>query len=262
MTRAAGVLAVQLVAFWPVWRWYVSRLADGSDEPWGIVALATACAFVLARGRLRDPGDGPLRAATALTAAYAAGYPWLPPLVRALIAVAAVAHVAAPAFFGRRVHLALAGLLVLSLPVIASLQFYAGWPVRLVTTRICAALLDAMGYAVEPAGTCLVWRADMVAVDAPCSGIRMLWTGLYLTFTLACFARLTTRGTWIAYAATTAAVFAGNVLRTTALFFVETRLWPLPEGGHAAVGMASFALVTVAILAMHGALARRFRCVA
>ena len=261
MTRASFLIAVQLAAYWPVWRWYAARLTDGSDEPWGIVALVTAGAFALARGQLRDPGDGALCAAAALTSVYALAYAWLPPLVRALVAVASLALVVSPAFFGRRLHLALLGLLVISLPVIASLQFYAGWPVRLVTTHLSALALDALGYVVEPSGTCLVWRADMVAVDAPCSGIRMLWTGLYITFTLACFAELTAKGTWLAYAATTAAVFAGNVVRTTALLFVETRLWPLPEGGHTAVGLAAFALVTLAILAVHGALARRYRCV-
>ena len=35
------ILAMQGVAFWPVWRWYGERITDGSDEPWGIVALAT-----------------------------------------------------------------------------------------------------------------------------------------------------------------------------------------------------------------------------
>jgi exosortase/archaeosortase family protein len=257
VTRASILLAVQLAAFAPVWRWYAARLTDGSDEPWGIVALATAAVFALSRGRLRDPGDGALAAAAGVTGVYALAYGWLPPLVRALCAVASIALVASPAFFGRRLHLALLGLLVLSLPVIASLQFYAGWPVRLVTTRLCALLLCAIGYPVEPAGTCLVWRADMVAVDAPCSGIRMLWTGLYLTFTLASFAGFDARATWIAYASTAALVFAGNVLRTTALFFVETRLWPLPEGGHAAVGMAAFACVALGIVGAHAAIARR-----
>src|SRR5262245_27679217 len=33
------------MAFWPVWRWYVHRLNDQSDEAWGIVALVTAVAF-------------------------------------------------------------------------------------------------------------------------------------------------------------------------------------------------------------------------
>jgi hypothetical protein len=41
------ILAVQGVTFWPVWQWYVARLTDGSDEPWGVVALGTALLFLV-----------------------------------------------------------------------------------------------------------------------------------------------------------------------------------------------------------------------
>ena len=33
------LLAAMVAAPWPVWRWYVARLSDGSDEPFGLVAL-------------------------------------------------------------------------------------------------------------------------------------------------------------------------------------------------------------------------------
>ena len=36
------LLALQLIAFWHIWVWYLKRITDISDEPWGILALLTA----------------------------------------------------------------------------------------------------------------------------------------------------------------------------------------------------------------------------
>src|SRR5262245_40553182 len=51
LIRPEALLAIELLAFWPVWRWYVHRLSDQSDEAWGVVALVTAVLFVFLRNR-------------------------------------------------------------------------------------------------------------------------------------------------------------------------------------------------------------------
>jgi hypothetical protein len=58
LIRAEALLAIELLALWPVWRWYVHRLSDQSDEAWGIVALVTAVLFAFLRSyhvELRRP---------------------------------------------------------------------------------------------------------------------------------------------------------------------------------------------------------------
>ena len=48
-------LLAQFVTFWPVWRWYIERMVDGSDEPWGILALATVVILIVLRGKISVP---------------------------------------------------------------------------------------------------------------------------------------------------------------------------------------------------------------
>ena len=45
----AALLVLQALAFWPVWQWYLRRMVDGSDEPFGVLALLSAIAIILAR---------------------------------------------------------------------------------------------------------------------------------------------------------------------------------------------------------------------
>ena len=41
-------LVLLLVAFWHSVHWFVVRTADISDEPWGLVSLATVVCFIIA----------------------------------------------------------------------------------------------------------------------------------------------------------------------------------------------------------------------
>ena len=76
------------------------------------------------------------------------------------------------------------GLMLLALPIIPPLQFYVGYPLRLATAFVSARLLSLHGLSIDAVGTCLDWNGTLIAVDAPCSGVRMLWTGLYLAMGL------------------------------------------------------------------------------
>ena len=88
----SGFLAVVLVALWPVWSWSVDRFLDGSDEPWGIVAIGDARSLLL-RDRARSrgpPRTGWLVAASAATCAAVVTTGWLPALMRGVFASLAV----------------------------------------------------------------------------------------------------------------------------------------------------------------------------
>ncbi len=257
MIKAGAVLAtpllipLQLAAFWPVWRWYAQRTVDGSDEPWGILALISTVLVVAVRRRFRPPGAGAVMMVTVLAFVYTLGYTVLPPLLRAGFAALALACILSSISYGRAMRPALAGLMLLSLPLMASLQFFGGFPLRLITTHLVAFMLSATGYEVQAQGTLLRWAGEIIAVDAPCAGIKMLWSGLFLNFTLAAWANLGLGMTWLCTSLTLFSVFIGNVLRAAALFFTESGILAAPDFMHQAIGLAVFGLVAIAVFSIH-----------
>ncbi len=235
-TRAAALVAV-LAAGWPVLLWYATRLGDGSDEPHGLVALAAALLFAK-RSAWREPLTTRRRAVLAgMVLTGAALQLGAPPLVRALWFAATLGVVAPPRGYG----LAWGSLLALSLPWVATLQFYLGYPMRVLTAWLCGPLLALGGLTVRASGTTLAWAGERVVIDTPCSGLRMLWAGLVFSAVLACHHRLDTRAALRLFRIAAALVFVANVLRAAAVFCLETRLWPNPPWAHEGAGLALFA---------------------
>ena len=262
MKPIGGILLLQTVSFWPVWVWYAKRLSDGSDEPWGILALLAAVSIGAVKGRWQTPPASSIQWSALLVGVYAAAYAWLPYLGRGLFCVLALTCIASPALFGKRIQPGITGLLVLSLPLIASLQFYGGFPIRLVTAYLSAWLLNGFGYPIEVQGTLLHWFGEVIAVDAPCAGIRMLWSGLLVNFCLAAWFDLNLLKTWIVTSFTMASVFTGNVLRATALFFIESGILKSPAWAHQTVGVIIFLVVVTAILMIHSRMNGGYRACA
>ncbi len=234
------MIGLCVLAFWPVWRWYAHRLMDGSDDPWGLAALALAVlSFCLhSKGEATEamslgetPGRGSspfsIKASIVFLLCYSAGYSMLTPLPRALLALGCIATMLSAARFDKRLHVGFAGLLLLSLPVVASLQFYLGYPLRSLTAMIAAPLLRMNGLAVTPQGTALNWAGRLIEIDAPCSGVKMVWAILLLCFTLICFLRLNSRRAAELMLLSLVLILSGNVLRSTALFYLEAGLLPL-----------------------------------
>jgi exosortase/archaeosortase family protein len=307
LIRPEALLTIELLAFWPVWRWYVHRMIDQSDEAWGIAALVTALFFVFSRSSssrnerraermkikheetkdakknrktlrvlrffavdfLKRPESVPdsaksnsapprLMLPAAILLYYSLSYHFLSPLPRAAIAVTAIAATVSAIRLGRRMHLGVWGLLLLALPVVASLQFYIGFPMRAVVARLAAPMLQINGFAVTAVGASLNWNGDPILIDAPCSGVKMLWTGFYLTFALACYYKLNAKRTAFSCLATFGAVITGNAFRAAALFYVEAGAanLPLPGWTHEGVGVVVFAATAVAIALMSQRIAK------
>lgn len=254
MRRAPWMFAVA-VAVWPTWGWIGRRAVDGSDDPWGLLALA-ALLTMAARAPVAPslPRHFWLPSAALLTI-YAASYATLPPLMRGAIALSAVATLATPLYLGRRFHLGLWGLCVLALPLEASLQFYAGYPLRTLVAHLGAAWLRASGVLVEADGVALRHGAQSVLVDAPCSGVRMLWVAALVTCLLCCRDGLSNARQAIVALLGGAIVIVANTVRATALFYGEAGLVTAPSWGHEATGLLVFALA----LACIGLAAERLR---
>jgi exosortase len=259
MSRPLLLFAVHAASFWSIGCWYVARLTDGSDEPWGIAAFATAIVLTWPRHRRSSQSSSTLLLIGAvLTLIYAVITPFTLPLIRAVFAMAALActwvYVA-----GARAKLpAVALLFALSLPVMASLQFFAGYPLRVITAAGSDVLLSLCGLNVERETTSLLWNSKTVIIDAPCSGIRMLWTGATLCGALGLLRdRVSWRALMVLLLSALPVLLCANALRGAALFLLEIRDTAPSSLLHDVVGIGTFVLACGGIVAMDALLQRR-----
>jgi exosortase/archaeosortase family protein len=243
------VTALVMAATWDAWRWYVQRVWESPEEA---ASLALTVAFLGALGVTRRSREGvrlPLIPVALLLGAFAASYGVLPPIARAAIAIAATLFCAHLAAFKERPSVAFWGLVALALPVVPSLQFVLGYPMRVVCAALSVGLLQVHGLAVERQGTFLVWRDELIQFDAPCSGVNMLWAGLLLTLMGCVLFRFNTIKVMIAVALSLVLAIACNVLRATSLFYVEAGLLPQAQAWwHEGIGIAAFTVSAVLTL--------------
>jgi exosortase/archaeosortase family protein len=252
---AAGWLALQFAALAPTWAWMVRRMRDGADDPLGLLALAALAVLAWqCRRELRAaPRPGWLAlagAGTVLATLLRTGLgvlPALPPLAAGLVAVLALAC-GLLAFLPRRVAaLPVAGLAVLALPLLSSLQFYAGYPLRVVTAEASRWLL-APGFEVAREGSSLVVDGRLVIVDAPCSGVQMVWLGYFTACAVALWARRSDRTFVRRLPAVGLLVLAGNIARNSVLVAFEGARLPLAPWAHEALGLVVLAAVCAVIV--------------
>jgi exosortase/archaeosortase family protein len=252
------MLAATVAACWPVWPWYAARVGDSSDD---LAALAALLLVVFLPGRAPAPPAPPgaralLPSAIALVA-YAVSSPFVPRLASALLAFLALAFAWSLWRHGTPFRPWTVGLGLLALPMASSLQFYLGYPLRIASGGVALVLLRIGGTSVEREGVYLRSGDDLVMIDAPCSGMRMLWAALLLACCLAALFRLRARASLLAVGAAGLLAVAGNGLRTAALFWADTRAPQLPGFSHAGIGLVAFAMLAAALVYVARALAAR-----
>jgi exosortase/archaeosortase family protein len=125
---------------------------------------------------------------------------------------------------------------------LASLQFYAGYPLRVVTAEISRWLL-ALSHEVTRSGSSLLVNGHLVIVDAPCSGVQMVWLGYFTACLVALPAALTNRTFLMRLPVASVLVLTGNIVRNTLLVAAEASGQHLPGWAHEAVGLVVLALV-------------------
>jgi exosortase/archaeosortase family protein len=237
-TAPVLVLAAYAAAGWPVWRWFVRRLQDGGDEPLGLVALAIAVA-ALARAGRTDPSTACRHAALAglgLTAVLAL-LP-VPPLLRAVCYLPVLA-LAARGLLGVRLVPGAVALLLLALPVVASLQFWAGGPLRHCAAWMAAGLLSLGGFNASCSGVVLSVDCAPVVVDGPCSGVRLLWTASVAVAAFAAWSDWGWRRTAASLAIAMPAAVLANAWRTASLALGGAGVLPEAPWLHAATGLCA-----------------------
>jgi exosortase/archaeosortase family protein len=244
--RPLWMVGALLLALWPHGVYVARRLVDGSDEPWGIVALLTVIVLLVRdRVQLVVPGRAMLVTAAILAVIAAVAERVLPDLAAAAIAMLALGTLLTGSL--RRPAAALIALLLLALPIIASLQFYLGYPLRWLVAHASAGLLTLAGWPSQASGAAIVHDGITVLVDAPCAGIGMLWIGSYAAALLSYLGAAGAGRTLLHAIAAALLVFAANIARSTVLFFPEAGLVDWPASAHTAVGLAALAAAMTAL---------------
>lgn len=247
----AGWIVLQALALWPHGLWMARRVQDGSDDPLGLAAIAALLLLISLRAnQLRvAPQTGWLAAGVLLGVAANAALAWLPPLACALLAALSLAAALMAWLPDGGPRLPLAGLVLLALPWIASLQYYGGYPLRVLTAQLSAWLLQGFGVAAERSGTAMWVDGRLVIVDAPCSGVQMAWLAWFCACTVAALASPHDRSFLRRLPAIGAIVLVGNVLRNSVLVALEARPQGLPDALHEGIGLIALALVCTAVIA-------------
>ena len=252
-------LLFQLAAFWAVWHWLALRVWTSTEERWSFLALAAAIFFAFCWTKSESIGETSVSklhlpafdclASIFLTALYAASFAVAtPPLARGILAMTALTFTLSRLRFGVTYHFGLFGLLLLSLPSVASLQFFLGYPLRVLVGKATARLLQMQGLDVWREGVCLHFGEKLIWIDAPCSGVKMLWFGLFLAAFLVCFFRLSNFKSLAVFASAFLIILLGNIFRASALFYIEAEIFAAPQFMHEAVGVFSFAFVALGIV--------------
>jgi exosortase len=242
--RSSWLLAALLAALWPHWAYVARRMVDGSDEPWGVLALATVVVLLASQRQLVEPTRAALVACAVLALLAAVASLALADLAAAAVAMLAVGVYLVHALRDRPAS-ALVALLLLALPLIASLQFYLGYPLRALCAHASAVLLTIGGLDARAAGASIVADGRIVLVDAPCAGIGMLWVGSYVAALFSYLNRAGLVRTAVNGAVAAVLVLAANIVRNTLLFFPEAGLVDWPAWSHDAIGLAAFAAAVV-----------------
>ena len=238
-SQTISLIAVYLLALWPQAWWFIQRTSDRSDEPLGILALVTV--GCLTWSQRRDFAGNQTKGLILLIFTVVASF-FLPTLITASLALLTVAFAT-----GVIRSPGLTGLLVLSLPLMASLNFYFAWPVRLGIAISSEALLNLTGLSVTREGTLLLFQNAEVGVDAPCSGLRMLWFTGYLTCAMAALYQHSWKKFFLLIPLAIGLSIVANIIRTTLLFFPESGLIKLPYWTHEALGTTLHLLVALAL---------------
>jgi exosortase/archaeosortase family protein len=244
-------LSLQALALWPQWVWYGRRLVDGSDEPLGVIALLALAIFVarLARRLRREPDVRWLIVAAALSIASALALQ-ITALLSALAGALALAAALAAWLPVSTPRIPYAGLLVLSLPLLSSLQFYAGYPLRMVTAQLSCWVLQIGGFHAARSGSSILVSGQLVIVDAPCSGIQMAWMAYFAAFAAAAAHAIHDRILLRRLPLVGLLVLTGNTLRNTILVAWEARGHAPGELWHQAIGLLVLAAVCLLVFTL------------
>ncbi len=258
---ASAQVAAAALSFWPVWSWALQLLKTSDEDILGLISLLTFLALAWRRSQTVDMVSPPsasgestertlftkadLFLTLALFGLYCLSLAFAPQVVSALLALTILGSCLHRAGKLSKPNAGDWALLLLAVPLLSSLNYYCGYPLRILAVNIAGLMLNFSGLAVSVEGTELVSASSVVGVDPACSGIKILWIDLYLAAALASYFRLSKGSSAkVLSASIIIAVFA-NAIRVSSLFYLESGIISVPQLFHSAVhsgiGAASFA---------------------
>ncbi len=224
--KLCAVLFGLLLATWPTGVWYYSRMTDGSDNNWGIFSLSIALFISIikpAPSLQKENFSVDLRKIHYLLAIYILAMSLsIYPMIQAMIVVLLYACVLSQWSKSAKMNPGIVGLLFLSLPLFASLDFYGGYPLRMIIGVASSFILNLQGAGVNLEGVNLVLGNKVIIIDGPCSGIKMMWTGSLMVFSIVAYYRLTLKQSFTLGVIAFTSILLANILRVCALFYIET----------------------------------------
>ena len=236
-----------VVAIWPVWPWYRAAAFRTGGDPWPVLALVAAMAVAWKlRGDQHPYSRLQLTLSCILMLIYGLTYHQTPFLLSALVGFFALSLALASQTKQQGSWLALAALMALSLPIFDTLQFLVGFPLRVVSAEIACFILRFSGFDVARQGVALVFHQHEVLIDPACSGLRTLWTSLFLAALVAPNVGLRLGRTLkLFFAAIFLAIIASAFRASSLAFWQLSELFRESWDGlvHTSIGLFVFAFV-------------------
>jgi len=252
LTWLTVILLIPFVGFWHSWQWYYHRVGASLEEALGLIALFSFLIFLALRTVRQNKViyQFSLWSVIAFLLLYGVSFFLsVPSIIKAALAFMTISVILYWSSFGRQPPFPFWLLVSLSLPVVPSLQFYLGYPARFISASLSVPLLQMNGLSVTQSGTYLVWQNQMIQFDAPCSGVTMLWAGLFFSLFVSLVFKFDFVKTVFALFIASVLVLIGNVLRATSLFYLEAGLIDSSESWlHEGVGVIAFVGTAFGIL--------------
>jgi Transmembrane exosortase (Exosortase_EpsH) len=239
------------LAAWPSVVWTGRRLIDSAGDRLGIVAL---CALMLALWHARLRFDRPPRVALlciAATLVFATNLApdALPDALRALIAACAVTTALASVADRDETIAPYAGMLLLALPLMASIDFHAGYPLRLLTAESSRWLLSLADWEVARVGSTVTVDGHFVQAAATSSGAHLAWVGAFIACVVAWMLRVPSVALVMRLPLIAVATLVVNIARNTLLIAADASQVQMTDAMLAAIDLSAGAVVaTIAAL--------------
>ncbi len=245
--------AIAVFACWDSWRWTIHRLAQSPEEGLSLLFTLALLGMLSLPCLINRPQPTridllPISAMLALHAGLNVAD--APSILQSALATTLLAYLLYRAAHETGPPAAFWGLIALSMPVLPSLQFVFGYPLRIVSAALTVTLLNLQGVPIMRDGTYVTIAGQTAQFDAPCSGIAMLWALVLVTLMAALISRLSLPKLCLALLLTLTAAIAANALRVASLLYATTFFGATePPWLHEAVGLAAFALAVFLLAA-------------